>query len=286
MAEVLYKRALTILEKSFGPNHIEVAEVLNSMGLVLKKRADYDGAEACYKRAILIVHNTFGDDQEHYKLGIYYNNLADLDRKRTKFDNALRLYQRALTAIEKTLGLQHSEAAEILHNIGQVQHQLGLLLREKKEKNKNLFIFFLGNYKEAIDRINQALMIIKKEFGDTHYKYGMFLNSFGLAYAMTNDYKSAYVHLKQALQILLSCLGQDHIEVCDIYSNLGDYCMKIVAEMDDGARNQYEKMLKLEEAKKYYTEAERIVQATFGVEHTKAKQFLSLLYIIDNYDSL
>jgi tetratricopeptide (TPR) repeat protein len=114
------------LEKAYGPNHIEVAEVLNSMGLILKKRADYDGAEQYYKRAIQIVHQTFGQDQEHYKLGIYYNNLADLDRKRNRFDDALQLYQRALTAIEKTLGLQHSEAAEILHNIGQVQHQLGL----------------------------------------------------------------------------------------------------------------------------------------------------------------
>jgi len=95
------------------------------MGLILKKRADYDGAEKYYKRAIEIAHNTFGHDQEHYKLGIFYNNLADLDRKRNKFDDALRLYQRALTAIEKTLGLQHSEAAEILHNIGLVQYQLG-----------------------------------------------------------------------------------------------------------------------------------------------------------------
>ena len=96
------------------------------MGLVLKKRADYSGAEICYKRAIQIVYDTFGHDQEHYKLGIYYNNLADLDRKRNRFQEALKLYQRALTSIEKTLGPEHSEAAEILHNIGQVQHQLGL----------------------------------------------------------------------------------------------------------------------------------------------------------------
>ncbi len=95
------------------------------MGLVLKKRADYDGAEKLYRRAIEIAYDTFGRDQEHYKLGIFYNNLADLDRKRNRFDNALQLYQRALINIEKTLGPQHSEAAEILHNIGQVQHQLG-----------------------------------------------------------------------------------------------------------------------------------------------------------------
>ncbi|CAF3187117.1 unnamed protein product [Rotaria sp. Silwood2] len=267
-AEATYKEALTCLEQSYGQNHIEVAEVLNSMGLVLKKRADYDGAEKYYKRAIEIVYDTFGRDQEHYKLGIYYNNLADLDRKRNKFDNALQLYQRALTAIEKTLGLQHSEAAEILHNIGQVQHQL-------------------GNYKQAIDYINRALIIIKREFDDKHYKYGMFLNSLGLAYAMINDYKIAYIHLKQSLQILLNSLGPNHIEVCDVYSNLGDICMKFVVEIDQQKQiNQSEKQSKLEEAKTYYLEAQRIVQATFGNEHTKAIQFSSLLFIINNYNSL
>ncbi|CAF3789198.1 unnamed protein product [Rotaria sp. Silwood1] len=272
-AEATYKEALAALEESLGPNHIEVAEVLNSMGLVLKKRADYEGAEVLYTRAIKIVHDTFGRDQEHYKLGIYYNNLADLDRKRNNFENALHLYQRALTAIEKTLGSEHSEAAEILHNIGQVQHQL-------------------GNFEQAIIHIDRALAIIKKEFNDRHHKYGIFLNSLGLAYAMMNDYNTAYVHVKQALQILLTTLGIDHIEVCDVYSNLGDICMKIVAEMDstpkEGQKSQEstEKQVKLDEARKYYSEAQRIVQKTFGAEHTKTKQCLSLLFIVDNYQAL
>ncbi|CAF1410302.1 unnamed protein product [Adineta steineri] len=265
-AEATYKEALASLEKAFGPNHIEVAEVLNSMGLVLKKRADYTGAESYYKRAIKIVHDTFGHDQEHYKLGIYYNNLADLDRKRNRFDSALQLYQRALNSIEKTLGPQHSEAAEILHNIGQVQHQL-------------------ENYKEAIDYINRALDIIKKEFGNKHYKYGMFLNSLGLSYAMMDDYEKAYEYIKEALQILLVALGTEHIEVCDVYSNLGDICMKLVAESHEKNSKQNNKQLKLDEAKKYYTQAQRIVQATFGAEHTKTKQFQSLLFIVDNYNS-
>ena len=111
-AEATYAEALVCLEKSYGPNHIEVADLLNSMGLVLKKRADYDEAEKYYERAIEIAHKTFGYNQEHYKLGIYYNNLGDLERKRNHFDSALQFYQRALTSIEKTLGLQHSEAAD------------------------------------------------------------------------------------------------------------------------------------------------------------------------------
>lgn len=59
---------------------------------MLKKRADYDGAEALYRRAIAIVVKTFGEAQ-NYKQGIYENNLADCFRKRTKFDDALNLYK-------------------------------------------------------------------------------------------------------------------------------------------------------------------------------------------------
>ena len=59
---------------------------------MLKKRADYDGAEALYRRAIAIVVKTFGEAQ-NYKQGIYENNLADCFRKRTKFDDALTLYK-------------------------------------------------------------------------------------------------------------------------------------------------------------------------------------------------
>ncbi len=44
----------------------------------------------------------------------------------------------------------------MLHNIGLVQHQL-------------------GNYNESVKLYTTALTIVKKEFGDKHYK-GMFIN--------------------------------------------------------------------------------------------------------------
>lgn len=42
------------MEKTVGPNHVEYAEVQNSMGLVLKKRADYAGAEKLYEVLLAI----------------------------------------------------------------------------------------------------------------------------------------------------------------------------------------------------------------------------------------
>lgn len=44
----------------------------------------------------------------------------------------------------------------------------------------------------------------------------MFLNSTGLAQAMLADYKTAYDNLKQALQILIDCLGANGVLVHSI----------------------------------------------------------------------
>lgn len=136
--------------------------------------------------------------------------------------------------------------------------------------------------------IDRALAIIKKEFNDKHYKYGIFLNSLGLVNAVMNDYDKAYVHVKQALQILFDTLGMDHIEICDVYINMGNICMKIVDEIDKQQNDLdcTEKLVKLDEAKKCYSEASRIIKKTFGDKHIKTQQSLELLSIVDNYHTL
>jgi len=140
-----------------------------------------------------------------------------------------------------------------------------------------------GKFDEAIKLYTQALQIVKKEFGERHYKVGMFLNSSGLAHAMLLNYATAYNELKSSSQILIACLGPDHIEVADVYTNLGAVCMKLITE---GKLMTKERDEKLGEAKKYYTEASRIVGATFGPDHTKAKDLASLIFIVDNFHSL
>lgn len=98
-------------------------------GLVLKKKADYDGAEALYRRALAIVLRTF--DRSHYKYGMISNNLADCYRKRGQYPQAnsssvsvccfvvtlsiqaLSIYEEALAALSSSLGAQHAETAEV-----------------------------------------------------------------------------------------------------------------------------------------------------------------------------
>jgi hypothetical protein len=100
----------------------------------------------------------------------------------------------------------------------------------------------------------------------------------GLANAMIKEYTTSYNQLKTSLEILKRCLGNDHVEVADCFANLGDVCMKLLTEEKN--------VSKLAEAKQNYTEANRIIAKSFGAGHTKCNQFASLLFIIDNYDSL
>lgn len=74
-AQHLYKTSMAILEAKLGPNHPEIAEILNSLGLSKKKAGHYEAAAEDYERAMEIVEKCFGKD--HPKVGMYLNNLAD-----------------------------------------------------------------------------------------------------------------------------------------------------------------------------------------------------------------
>lgn len=257
-AEALYRRALEIFEATVGTQHIECADTLNSLGLIAKKQARYDEAADLYDRALAIAHRTF-KGKPHYKTGIYAFNRADIERKRGNYTRALEMYTDSLEMIRTTLGPTHSEAADPLHSMGLVHHQL-------------------GDYKKAVACINEALQIVRREFGQSHYKVGVFLASLGSAKAMLEDFEGCEVDLKKALHILIATLGESHIEVADVLSALGDNCLKLLVEK--GGRS------KLEEAKNYYNRARTICIDRLGPDHTKVQQMDSLIFIADNYDAV
>jgi tetratricopeptide (TPR) repeat protein len=252
-AEVAYGRAIPLLEAALGPDNVELADALNSQGLVLKKKADYDGAEVLYRRALTIILKTF--NALHYKAGQVQNNLADCYRKRGQYPEALRIYEEAQAALMASMGPTHSETAEVWHNIALVLHQL-------------------GRYTEALELFHKAIAVIEKEFGKAHYKMGVFQNNCGLSYAMAGDFPKAYELLTLALEILRKKLGNDHVEVADSLASLGDVCMKLFVQMN--AKD------KLAEAKGFYEEANRIVLVAFGPAHPKSLSFASLLAICES----
>jgi tetratricopeptide (TPR) repeat protein len=53
-ARSCYDRALVILEKNFGGDHYEVANILNNIALILVAEGDYERAVPLYERALKI----------------------------------------------------------------------------------------------------------------------------------------------------------------------------------------------------------------------------------------
>ena len=97
-AEPLYKRALSILEKNFGPDHPDVAMSLNNLAILYSTQARYTEAESLYKRALSIYEKTL--DPNHPEVATTLNNLAELYRHQARYTKAEPLYKRAVNILQ------------------------------------------------------------------------------------------------------------------------------------------------------------------------------------------
>jgi tetratricopeptide (TPR) repeat protein len=75
-AESLYRRALAIDEKSYGPEHSRVAIDLNNLASLLQATNRLGEAEPLMRRALAIDEKSYGP--EHPNVAIDLNNLARL----------------------------------------------------------------------------------------------------------------------------------------------------------------------------------------------------------------
>ncbi len=62
-AEPLYRRALAIWERSYGPDHPDVAKGLNNLAELLRATNRLGEAEPLYRRALAIDERSHGPDQ-------------------------------------------------------------------------------------------------------------------------------------------------------------------------------------------------------------------------------
>ena len=67
-ARAAYERALAIDEKSFGPDHPNVATDVNNLGMVLQDLGDLVGARAAFERALTIWERVLGPDHPNTRI--------------------------------------------------------------------------------------------------------------------------------------------------------------------------------------------------------------------------
>ncbi len=117
-AEPLMRRALSIDEASFGPDHPDVARDLNNLAQLLQAANRLSEAEPLMRRALSIDEASFGPD--HPDVARDLNNLASLLQATNRLSEAEPLMRRALSIDEASYGPDHPDVAIDFNNLARL----------------------------------------------------------------------------------------------------------------------------------------------------------------------
>jgi tetratricopeptide (TPR) repeat protein len=197
-------QVLAMREQLLGPDHPDVATVLNSFGSLYEQVGRYADAEQFYERMLAIREKALSPDHPDYFLVAQsLNNLAAVYDHQGHYAKAEPLYERSLAIFEKALGPDNFEVAALLNNLAVVyQNQ--------------------GHYAKAEPLYERSLAIREKAFGLDHpnVNVAQSLNNLAALYGHQRLYAEAEPLYKRALAIYEKALGPDHPEVARSLNNL------------------------------------------------------------------
>jgi hypothetical protein len=115
-AEPLMQRALTIVEKSYGPEHPSVAISLNNLGGLLQAANRPQDAEPVMRRALEVAEKALVPD--HPMIAVIQANLGGLYKSQGRRGEARPLLEKALAIKEKAYGPDDARLATDLTQLG------------------------------------------------------------------------------------------------------------------------------------------------------------------------
>jgi tetratricopeptide (TPR) repeat protein len=140
-AEQVYARALIIKEKELGPEHSELADVLNGLGHVLGKKLQYADAEKHFLRALDICEKNPGQnpyalaDALHNLGSVYFRGLDENVKAEAYFKRALELEKEVFGEGSVEMMETIENYAELLRVLGRDAEAEALESRYKKKEN-------------------------------------------------------------------------------------------------------------------------------------------------------
>ena len=218
------QRALNIDEKTYGPEHPNVASDANNVGSILKDKGDLDGALTYTQRALKIGERVYGPDDPN--VAIWANNVGTILQDKGDLDGALTYTQRALKINEKVYGPDHPNVAIGANNVGSI-------LQAK------------GDLDGALTYTQRALEIGEKVYGPDHPNVAIWANNVGSVLKDKGDLDGALAYTQRALKIGEKVYGPDHPNVAIWANNVGSI-LKDEGDLD-GALAYTQRALKIGE---------------------------------------
>jgi CHAT domain-containing protein/tetratricopeptide (TPR) repeat protein len=252
-AENLYRQSLAIRERSFGPDHLDVAVGLNNLAALLWGATRYADAERLFRRSLAIRVQALGPD--NLSVATALNNLASLLSSTGRKADAETLYRRSLAIREQKLGLDHPDVATSLDNLALVIESTGrhaeaepmfrrsLAIRERvlgpvhPDVATSLthlaeLLQSTGHYDEAETLHRRSLAIREEIFGPVHTDVAQSLNNLAAVLQSQGRYADAEPLFRRALAIFEVLSGPDHHNVATTLSNLASL-LRSMGRFDD-----------------------------------------------------
>jgi tetratricopeptide (TPR) repeat protein len=195
------KEALQLAEKSFGPDHPEVAIQLNNLGVLYLALGHYWEAQPFFDRALEIREKAFG--KEDIRVAAVLTNLGGVFNGMRQWQQAELFYRRALGINKKALGAEDPLIASSLNNVA-------------------VALKIQGRYGEAEEMQREALAIAKKYYGPNHLEVAGYLEGIASIYYSQGLLDKAEPPYREALSIREKSLGRDHPVLCDVLRSFAE----------------------------------------------------------------
>ncbi|MHC4585885.1 MAG: tetratricopeptide repeat protein [Planctomycetota bacterium] len=240
-AELLYLWALEVDEKSFGPEHPNVAVRLNNLAQLLEGTNHFEQAEFLMQRALEIDEKWFG--LEHPKVAVRLNNLAELLRATNQLGKAEPLLRMVIGILDRNGGERLENYSAALNNLAQLLKTTNRLEQAEPLMRRALEIdekylgadhpkvsVRLSNLAELLKEMNRlreaeplmrlSLEIDERTFGPDHPRISVGLNNLGQLLKKMNHLREAEPLMRRALEIDEKSFGPNHPAVAVRLNNL------------------------------------------------------------------
>jgi tetratricopeptide (TPR) repeat protein len=265
-ARIYYERGLAICEKLFGPEHLDTARHLNSLGLLLWDQDAPHEARSLFERILAIHERQL--EPEYVNIATSMDNLALALQDLEDYAEARALHERALAIRESHCGAEHEDTGASLNNLANLLREQGDLSEARLLFERALAIAEIalgaehpvtakslgnlakllsdqGDFIAARPLLERALATLEKQLGPEHPHTGTALDSLAKVLAAQEAYEEARALYERALTICEKQLGPDHPDIATTLNNLARLLHQ--QEAYEEARPLYERALAIRE---------------------------------------
>ena len=173
------REALAILERAYGPNHVNVEPAVTELGLLLRLR-DPEQALRLYRRSHDLLVAAHGESDGF--AAVLLQNIGTIHTRARRYQEAREAYERALPLLRRHFGERDPHVASALGNLG-------------------LVYCSLGDYARAFEMAQRGLEVDTSVSGPDHPDVGIALLNLARISDKAGDQRSALEQADRAIEI-------------------------------------------------------------------------------------